>query len=151
MCRSRRLTGAGLDALLAELEARLPQGPAYYPPGAVSDQPESFLAAELVREQLLAGAREELPHSITVSVDEMEERTTKTGEPLLALRCIVRVERESQKGIVIGKGGERLKRAGSAARLELESLLGTRVHLETRVKVDPDWQQRPAALDRLGY
>jgi GTP-binding protein Era len=144
-------SGAGLDALVAELEQRLPEGPSYYPPGAVSDQPESFLAAELVREQLLAGAREELPHSITVSVDEVEERTTKSGEPLLALRCIVRVERESQKGIVIGKGGERLKRAGRAARLEMESLLGTRVHLETRVKVDPDWQQRPAALDRLGY
>jgi GTP-binding protein Era len=117
----------------------------------VSDQPESFLAAELVREQLLAGAREELPHSITVSVDEMEERTTNAGEPLIALRCIVRVERDSQKGIVIGRGGERLKRAGRAARLELESLLGTRVHLETHVKVDPDWQHRAAALDRLGY
>src|SRR4051794_35514833 len=144
-------TGVGLDALVGEIEARLPQGPAYYPPGSVSDQPESFLAAELLREQLLAGAREELPHSITVSVDDMEERTTNAGEPLLALRCVVRVERDSQKGIVIGRGGERLKRAGTAARLELESLLGTRVHLETHVKVDPDWQHRAAALDRLGY
>ncbi len=144
-------TGDGLDALVAELDARLPEGPSYYPAGAVSDQPESFLAAELVREQLLAEAREELPHSITVAVDEVEERTTNSGEPLLAVRCIVRVERESQKGIVIGKGGERLKRAGRAARLELEALLGTRVHLETRVKVDPDWQQRAGALDRLGY
>ena len=119
---------------------------------AVSDQPESFLAAELVREQLLAGAHEELPHSITVSVDEMEERTTKSGEPLLVLRCIVRVERESQKGIVIrqrwraveASGERRAPRAGVVARY-------ARVHLETRVKVDPDWQQRPAALDRLGY
>jgi GTP-binding protein Era len=143
--------GIGLDALIAEIESRLPEGPAYYPPGEVSDQPESFLAAELVREQLLAGAREELPHSITVSVDEIEERTTNAGEPLLALRCIVRVERDSQKGIIIGKGGERLKRAGRAARLELETLLGTRVHLETHVKVDPDWQHRAASLDRLGY
>jgi GTP-binding protein Era len=144
-------TGDGLDALVSELEARLPEGPSYYPPGAVSDQPESFLAAELVREQLLAGARDELPHSITVSVDEVEERTTNAGEPLLALRCIVRVERDSQKGIVIGRGGERLKLAGRAARLELEALLGTRVHLETHVKVDPDWQRRAHALDRLGY
>ncbi len=144
-------TGEGLDALIGELESRLPEGPSYYPSGAVSDQPESFLAAELVREKLLAGAREELPHSITVSVDEMEERTTKSGEPLLALRCVIRVERESQKGIVIGHGGAHLKQAGQAARLELEALLGVRVHLETRVKVDPDWQRRAHALDRLGY
>jgi len=129
-----------------------PAGTKYYCPmceGVVSDQPESFLAAELLREQLLRMAREELPHSIAVTTDEMEERDTADG-PILVVRVVVRVERDSQKGIVIGRGGSVLKAAGTAARLELEALLGTRVHLETRVKVDPDWQRRSGALDRLG-
>ncbi len=99
----------------------------------VSDQPESFLAAELVREKLLAVARDELPHSIAVTTEAVEERETADG-PLLALTVIIRVERDSQKGIVIGKGGSVLKRAGTDARRELEALLGVRVHLETRVK-----------------
>jgi len=141
--------GEGIDALVGELEARLPSGPHYYPEGVVTDQPETFLAAELVREQLLAVAREELPHSIAVTTDEVEERESAAG-PLLALRIVVRVERESQKGIVIGRGGAVLKAAGTAARRELEALLGTRVHLDLHVKVDPDWQRRPGALDRLG-
>jgi GTPase len=142
-------TGDGIDALVGELEARLPPGPHYYPDGIVSDQPESFLAAELVREQLLAIARDELPHSIAVTTEDVEERETASG-PVLALNVVIRVERDSQKGIVIGKGGAVLKAAGTAARQELEALLGTRVHLETRVKVDPDWQRRPTSLDRLG-
>jgi GTP-binding protein Era len=143
-------TADGVDLLVGELEARLPEGPHYYPDDVVTDQPESFLAAELLREQLLAVAREELPHSIAVNTEDIEERRTSSGEPLLAVRVIVRVERESQKGIVIGKGGAVLKAAGTAARRELEALLGMRVHLETRVKVEPDWQRRAGALDRLG-
>ncbi len=143
-------TANGLDALVRELEARVPEGPHYYPDDVVTDQPESFLAAELLREQLLKVAREELPHSIAVNTDDVEERRTSSGEPLLAVRVIVRVERESQKGIVIGKGGAVLKAAGTAARRELEALLGMRVHLETRVKVEPDWQRRAGSLDRLG-
>jgi GTP-binding protein Era len=142
-------TGDGVGLLVDELESRLPPGPHYYPPDAVTDAPESFLAAELVREQLLAVARDELPHSIAVTTEEVEERDTSSGA-LLALRVVVHVERESQKGIVIGRGGEVLKRAGTAARRELEALLGTRVHLETRVRVDPHWQRRAHALDRLG-
>ena len=142
-------TGDGVDALLDELVARLPEGPHYYPDGMVSDQPESFLAAELVREKLLAVARDELPHSIAVTTEAVEERETADG-PLLALTVIIRVERDSQKGIVIGKGGSVLKRAGTDARRELEALLGVRVHLETRVRVEPDWQRRAHALDRLG-
>ncbi|MEW6472945.1 MAG: GTPase Era [Actinomycetota bacterium] len=138
-------TGEGTDALLAEITARLPEGPLYYPDGVVTDQPDSFLAAELLREKLLAVAREELPHSLAVTVEEIEERPD-----LLVLRAVVRVERDSQKGIVIGKGGSVIKEAGTAARLELEALLGTKVHLETHVKVDKDWQRRPEALDRLG-
>ncbi|HTL84030.1 MAG TPA: GTPase Era [Acidimicrobiia bacterium] len=143
-------TGDGCDTVVAELEARMPPGPLYYPADVVTDQPEAFLAAELVREQLLAVARDELPHSIAVTTEDVDERTTASGESILALAVVVRVERESQKGIVIGKGGAVLKAAGTAARHELEALLGTRVHLETRVKVDPDWQRRAGALDRLG-
>jgi GTPase len=142
-------TGDGIDALLSELEPRLPEGPHYYPDGVVSDQPESFLAAELLREKLLAVTRDELPHSIAVTTEEVEERETKQG-PLLALRLVVRVERESQKAIVIGRGGAVLKQAGTDARRELEALLGTRIHLETHVKVEPDWQRRAHSLDRLG-
>ena len=139
------LTGDGSDALLEEITERLPEGPLYYPDGVVTDQPDTFLAAELLREKLLAIAREELPHSLAVTVEEVEERPD-----LLVLRVVVRVERDSQKGIVIGKGGLVIKEAGMAARLELEALLGTKIHLETRVKVDKDWQRRPDALDRLG-
>jgi GTP-binding protein Era len=142
-------TGEGVDSLIGELEARLPEGPLFYPDDVVTDQPESFLAAELVREQLLAVARDELPHSIAVTTEEVDERETASG-PLLALNVVIRVERESQKGIVIGKQGAVLKAAGTAARLELEALLGTRVHLDLRVKVDPDWQRKPGSLDRLG-
>ena len=118
----------------------------YYPDGVVTDQPDTFLAAELLREKLLAMAREELPHSLAVTVEEIEERPD-----LLVFRAVVRVERDSQKGIVIGKGGAVIKEAGTAARLELEALLGTKVHLETHVKVEKDWQRRPDALDRLGF
>ena len=140
------LTGEGAAALLGEITARLPEGPMYYPDGVVTDQPDTFLAAELLREKLLAMAREELPHSLAVTVEEVEERPD-----LLVYRAVVRVERDSQKGIVIGKGGAVIKEAGTAARLELEALLGTKVHLETHVKVEKDWQRRPDALDRLGF
>jgi GTP-binding protein Era len=138
-------TGEGTEALLGEITARLPEGPLYYPDGVVTDQPDTFLAAELLREKLLAVAREELPHSLAVTVEEVEERPD-----LLVLRAVVRVERDSQKGIVIGKGGSVIRDAGTAARQELEALLGMKIHLETQVKVDKDWQRRPESLDRLG-
>jgi GTP-binding protein Era len=142
--------GDGVDALLGELESRLPPGPHYYPEGQVSDQPESFLAAELVREQLLAMAREELPHSIAVTPDEVEERETADG-PLLYVRVIVRVERDSQKGIVIGHRGERLREIGARARVQIEALLGTPVFLDLRVKVLKEWQRDAKYLNRLGF
>jgi GTP-binding protein Era len=159
-------TGDGLGGLIDELEARLPEGPHYYPDGVTTDQPEMFLAAELLREQLLRMAREELPHAITVIAEEIEpdddeERATEAGESgadesdegdgVLRIRARILVERESQKGIVIGRGGAVLKEAGTRARKELEALLGTRVYLETRVAVERDWQRRAHALDRLGY
>ncbi|HKF90395.1 MAG TPA: GTPase Era [Acidimicrobiia bacterium] len=148
-------TGDGIAALLGEIQIRLPEGPRYYPEGTVSDQPETFVAAELVREKLLAVARDELPHSITVSVEELEDipgaDVDDPQDGILRLRADISVERDSQKGIVIGRGGRVLKDAGTAARQELEALLGVRVYLETRVRVERDWQRRAHALDRLGY
>ena len=149
-------TGDGLAPLIGEIESRLPEGPRYYPEGIVTDQPETFVAAELVREKLLAVARDELPHSITVSVEELEDIADADAEvddpeQILRLRADISVERDSQKGIVIGRGGRVLKDAGTAARQELEALLGVRVYLETRVRVERDWQRRAHALDRLGY
>jgi GTP-binding protein Era len=151
------LTGDGVGALLGEIESRLPEGPRYYPEGMITDQAETFLAAELVREKLLAVARDELPHSITVSVEEMDDVEDAgvvdldAEDPVLRLRAVIRVERESQRGIVIGHRGQVLKEAGTAARRELEALFGVRVYLETRVQVERDWQRRAHALDRLGY
>jgi GTP-binding protein Era len=149
-CSAR--TGEHIDVLATELEAHLAPGPRYYPEGTVTDQPETFVAAELVREQLLAVARDELPHSIAVTVEELEadpDQPAGAGD-VLRLAVDIRVERESQKGIVIGHRGAALKAAVSAARHELETLLGTRVYLRTRVRVERDWQRRPDALDRLG-
>jgi GTP-binding protein Era len=158
------LTGDGVDALVGELEARLPEGPEYYPGGVVSDQPETFLVAELVREKLLRVAREELPHSITVIAeveepetgddsreDESSDDATAPRDDILRYRVRILVERDSQKGMVIGKGGAVLKEAGTLARRELEALLGVRVHLATQVKVEKDWQRRSHTLDRLGF
>ena len=131
-------TGEGVDALVAGVIARLPEGPLYYPDDMVTDVPEAFWVAELVREQLLAVAREELPHSLACRVTEWEWPR---------IRCEILVERESQKGIVIGKGGEVLKKVGTTVRQQLPE----GAYLELFVKVDKDWQRRPKALDRLGY
>ena len=147
------LTGEGVDALVVELEQRLPEGPQYFPDGVVTDQPETFLAAELVREQLLRVTRDELPHSIAVTVEVDDDRDDSRDAPddILRLLVVIRVERDSQKGIVIGKGGAVLKEALTQARRELEALLGTRVFMDTKVKVEKDWQRRARSLDRLGF
>ena len=131
-------TGAGLDALVDAIVSRLPEGPKYYPGVTVTDVPEAFWVAELVREQLLVVVREELPHSIACRVTEWEWPR---------IRCEILVERESQKGIVIGREGEVLKQVGTAVREQLPP----GAYLELFVKVDKDWQRRPKALDRLGY
>ncbi|MGH9225768.1 MAG: GTPase Era [Acidimicrobiales bacterium] len=130
-------TGQGLGPLVEAIVARLPEGPRYYPEGTVTDVPDAFWVAELVREQLLAVAREELPHSIACRVTDWEW-------PRITVEILV--ERDSQKGIVIGKGGEVLKRVGTAVREQLTP----GAYLELRVRVEPDWQRRPHALDRLG-
>jgi GTPase len=131
-------SGAGVDELADAVVARVPPGPPYFPPDMVSDLPEAVAVAELVREQLLARARDELPHAIACVVTEWEWPR---------VRVEILVERESQKGIVIGRGGEVLKAVGTAVRAQMEP----GAHLELFVRVEPRWQQRADALDRLGY
>jgi GTPase len=142
-------TGHGVDELVRILAEVLPEGPAYFPPGQATDQPVELRIAEIVREKALALTREEIPHSVAVQVDEMEEDPDRSD--LLRITCLILVERDSQKGIVIGKGGSMLKRIGTLAREELEPLLERRVFLELRVKVQREWQRDPVALTRLGY
>jgi GTP-binding protein Era len=137
------VTGEGIDELLAAIVERMPVGPQLYPDDMVTDVPEAFWVAELVREQLLHVTQDEVPHSVACRVTEWEEADGK--EP--RIRCEILVERDSQKGIVIGKGGAVLKAVGMAVRQQLPP--GT--YLELFVKVDKDWQRRPAALTRLGY
>ena len=131
-------TGEGVDELVEAIVARLPEGPQYYPEEMVTDQPDEVWVAELVREQLLAVVREELPHSIACRVTEYEW-------PVIRVEIVV--ERDSQKGIVIGKGGQVLKQVGQAVRAQLRE----GAYLDLVVKVDPDWQRQPRSLDRLGY
>lgn len=137
----------GLDRVVRELVALLPDGPFFFPPEMHTDQPDQFLAAELVREKYLSRLREELPHSVAVVVGDIETR----DDGVVVVPAIVYVERESQKGIVIGKGGELAKAVGSEARPELERLFGAKVFLDLRVKVEKDWQRLDHALDRLGF
>ena len=132
------VTGEGIDELVDALVDRLPEGPGFYPPDVVTDVSEAFRVAELVREQLLAVMREELPHSVACRVTEYEWPR---------IRCEILVERESQKGMVIGRGGSVLKEVGTAVRHQLRE----GAYLELVVKVDKDWQRRPRALERLGY
>jgi GTPase len=131
-------TGEGVPALLDHLLSIIPEGPQYYPDDMVTDVPEAFWVAELVREQLLAVTREELPHSIATRVTEWEWPR---------IRCEILVQRDSQKGIVIGKRGSVLKQVG----IEVRKQLPEGAFLELFVKVDKDWQRRPMALERLGY
>jgi GTPase len=147
-CSAR--TGDGIDALAAALDAELPVGPAYYPEDMVTDEPDTALAAELVREQLLRVARDELPHSIAVTVEELEPDPTHPASDVLRLLVDVHVERPSQRPIVLGRGGATLKAAVTAAREALEARLARPVFLQTRVRVERNWQRRPRALDRLG-
>jgi GTP-binding protein Era len=139
-------SGQGVDLLRSLVADRMREGPMYFPPGTRTDQPPSAFVAELLREKLLERMEEEVPHSVAVVTEEYEER----DDGVLEIRLHVFVERESQKGIVIGKGGRTLKEVGSAARWEIEVLFGRRVFLDVRVKVEREWQRRAHALARLG-
>lgn len=140
------LEGDNVGLVVDELEPLMPAGPRFFPPGMPTDQSEAFLVSEIVREKFLARLREELPHSLAVVVDDIE--TTDGGVTRVGARLVV--ERDSQKGIVIGRGGSLLRTAGSEARAELEVRLGVRVHLDLRVTVEKGWQERPGAIERLG-
>ncbi|MDA2890255.1 GTPase Era [Mycolicibacterium sp. BiH015] len=138
-----------LDVLVDVLVSKLPPGPAFYPDGELTDEPEEVLMAELIREAALEGVRDELPHSLAVVIDEVEQREGR--DDLIDVHAILYVERDSQKGIVIGKGGARLREVGTAARTQIEKLLGTKVYLDLRVKIAKNWQRDPKQLGRLGF
>lgn len=140
------LTGAGLDDLLAALRAHLPESPFLYDPEEMATQPMRFFAAEFVREAAFELLHEELPYSVACEIDDFRE-----GESPVYIRAVVYVERESQKGIVIGQGGRTIKALGTAARAKIEALLGAPVYLELHVKVLPKWRRHEASLKRLGY
>ena len=140
-------TGAGRDDLLAEIIARLPVSAPLYDPEQVTDFYERDIAAELIREAALLYLRDEIPHGIAVRIDEFTER----GEQGAYIHATLLVERESHKGIVIGRGGEMLKKIGSTARIEIEAMSGRKVFIELRVKVNQNWRNRPDALRWLGY
>lgn len=143
------VTGAQVDILIDVLAAALPAGPAYYPDGELTDEPEGVLMAELIREAALEGVRDELPHSLAVVIDEVNRREGR--DDLIDVHALLYVERDSQKGIIIGKGGARLREVGTAARAQIEKLLGTKVYLDLRVKVAKNWQSDPKQLGRLGF
>jgi len=143
-----------MDVLLGLLIKRLPYGPPLYPSGDVTDEPEDVMIAELVREAALEGVHDELPHSIAVVVEEMNEREQAADDPrvpILEIQVQLYVERDSQKGIIIGKGGARLKEVGATARAGIERLLGRKVYLDLHVKVAKEWQRDPKQLGRLGF
>ncbi|MFA1701413.1 GTPase Era [Mycobacterium intracellulare] len=143
------VAGTQMDVLIDVLAAALPPGPAYYPDGELTDEPEEVLMAELIREAALEGVRDELPHSLAVVIDEVNPREDR--DDLIDVHALLYVERDSQKGIIIGKGGARLRDVGTAARAQIEKLLGTKVYLDLRVKVAKNWQSDPKQLGRLGF
>jgi GTPase len=142
-------TGEQIDVLIDVLVEQLPPGPAFYPEGELTDEPEEVLMAELIREAALEGVRDELPHSLAVVIEEVSPREGR--DDLIDVHAILFVERDSQKGIVIGKGGARLRDVGTAARTQIEKLLGTKVYLDLRVKIAKNWQRDPKQLGRLGF
>jgi GTPase len=138
--------GDGLDVLKKVILERVPEGPAYFPEDHVTDQPERFLAAELIREKVLLATRQEVPHSVAVMVDRWEETPRLTR-----VFATIRVERTGQKAIIIGSKGAMLKRIGTEARQEIERLLGIKLFLDLHVRVEPGWRSRPAFLDALDW
>ena len=140
------LKGEGLDTLRAEIVRRLPQGPALFPPDYITDQPERFRASELVREKVLRWTREEVPHSVAVTIERWEET-----ERLIRISAVIYVERDGQKGILIGAHGAMLKKIGSEARTEMEHLLGRKIFLEIFVKVKPGWRGDPRFLNAVDW
>ncbi len=142
------LKKTNIEPLVKAVLELLPEGPQFYPSDMITDQPEKFIAAEIIREKVIHLTRQEIPFSIAVVIEEMKPR--ESGE-LLDIRAEIFVERKSQVGIIVGKGGSLLKEAGTRARNEMEALFGQRIFLDIRVKVKPDWRNREEELRRLGY
>ena len=140
------LKRSGLDTLLDEIIAALPAGPAYFPEDEITDQPARFMAAEIIREQVLLNTSEEIPYATTVVVDSFEE-----GAKLTRIAATIYCERQGQKGILVGKRGQMLKKIGTAARLQIERMLGTRVFLELYVKVEPGWRDSRRFVEELDW
>lgn len=144
--------GYQVDTVAEVLVAQLPVSPPLYPEGELTDEPEAVMVAELVREAALEGVRDELPHSLAVVVEEIVPREGRSEDhPLLDVRVNLYVERSSQKAIIIGRGGARLRHVGTEARRSIEALLGTRIYLDLHVKIAKDWQRDPKQLARLGF
>ena len=139
-------SGEGVAELRQAIVARLPEGPAYFPPDHITDQPDRFLAAELIREKILQATREEVPHSVAVAVDSWEDTPN-----LIRIYATIYVERSGQKGIIIGAGGAMLKNIGTLARHEMERLFGRHVYLDLHIKVQPNWREKPAFLAALDW
>ena len=142
------LTGDGVESLLRELKSMLREGPAFFPADVHTDQSESFLVSEMIREKIFLYTRQELPYSSAVTVEHLEELSKKN---LVSISARIHVESESQKGILIGQGGKMIKKIGQAAREDLENFFGNRVFVELLVKVDKNWSKDPRTLRRLGY
>ncbi|MFW5688538.1 MAG: GTPase Era [Spirochaetota bacterium] len=143
------LKGRGTDALLDELFRIAPEGEPPYPPDFYTDQPPEFRVAEIVREKAMEGLRQELPHSIYVDILDMEVREYKETEEQLWIRAAILVERDSQQGMIVGKGGQGIKRIRQGAQREIGKLFPYRIHLDLRVKVDPNWRKNDRVLERL--
>lgn len=146
-------SGKQLDVLTDVLVGMMEEGPAFYPDGELTDEPEQVLMAEFIREAALEGVRDELPHSLAVVIEEVIEREDRRPDqpPMVDVHSVLFVERDSQKGIIIGRKGARLKEVGTVARAQIERLLGTKVYLDLHVKVAKDWQRDPKQLRRLGF
>jgi GTP-binding protein Era len=141
------LQGNNVEALMEQLSRYLPEGPQYYPADQITDHPEQFVCAELIREKILHLTREEVPHSIAVTIEDM--RVQDNG--VVYIGAVIFVERDSQKGIIIGKRGQLLKEVGKLARADIEALLGSRIYLELWVKVKKDWRNQERVLKDLGF
>ena len=146
-------SGAQLDVLTDVLVSLMEPGPAFYPDGELTDEPEQVLMAEFIREAALEGVHDELPHSLAVVIEEVIPREDRRPDqaPMVDVHAILYVERDSQKGIIIGHKGSRLKQVGTTARAQIESLLGVKVYLDLHVKVAKDWQRDPKQLGRMGF
>lgn len=142
------ITGEGIDSLIDEILKNLPESPPYFPEDLLTDQSERFIVSEIIREKVIHQSYQEIPYSSAVTIEEFKEIPEKN---LVVIRGTIHVEKDSQKKIIIGKGGQKLKRIGESARKEIEAFLGTKVFLELWVNVEKNWTRDPQALNRLGY